>query len=170
MIAAGANDLFEFFDKVVKGTADPTDPATITALIQTITGQTIEAARTLDDLFDDVVILPSPPLSTTPLLQRFEAVFPGIGTLADSIAGSVFAGLKNEFDTGARARDDVFVVDSFRVFEEAISSFAADQGGTEGFWFNLVHPSSLANADYLSDGIAAQLIAESSVNPGFSFA
>ena len=92
-------------------------------------------------------------------------MFPGIGTLADSIAGAVFAGLKNEFDTGARARDDVFVVDSFRVFEEAISSFAADQGGTEGFWFNLVHPSSLANADYLSDGIAAQLLAESSVNP-----
>ncbi len=93
-----------------------------------------------------------------------------IGTLSDSIARNVFEGLKNEFDTGARARDDVFVVDSFRVFEEAISSFPADQGGTEGFWFNLVHPSSLANADYLSDGIAAQLIAESSVNPGFSFA
>ncbi len=68
VIAVGANDLFEFFDKVVKGTADP-NPATITALIHTITGQTIEAARTLDDLFDDVVILPSPPLSTTPLLR-----------------------------------------------------------------------------------------------------
>ena len=170
VIAAGANDLFEFLDRVARGTANPTDPATITGLIQTITMNTIQAARSLDDLFDDVVILPSPPLRTTPLLQGFESRFPGIGNLADFIAGNVYAGLKKEFDTGERATDDVFVVDSFRVFGESISAYAADQGGTAGFWFNLVHPSSLANENYLSDRIAAQLIAESSVHPGFSFA
>jgi len=154
---------------VALGQANPRNPQVLAQLIDTITGQTIQAAKTLDDYFDDVIILPSPPLSRTPLLQAIDPSSRGLGALADFLAMMVFNGLKNEFDNGASARDDIFVVDSFKVFDTATAHFIKDKGSIDGFWFNLVHPSSLANTDYLSDAIADQLNVENSLNPRFSF-
>lgn len=171
LVFVGANDIFEFLDRIATGQISPVDISSESGrLIDTITGQIIDAAHTLDAEFDDVVIVSSPPLSLTPLLQGLESFFPGIGDLADGIAAAVNQRLKFEFDLGPHASDDILVVDASSAFNNSIEDYIDRYGTLQGFWFDGVHPSSLASTDFLSDAIAAQILEENLMNPNFDFA
>jgi hypothetical protein len=171
LVFVGANDVFEFLDRIATGQIGPMDiPAQSLQLIDTITGQISDAARTLDAQFDDVVIASSPPLSQTPLLQGLEPLVPGVGGLADGIATAVNQALKIEFDLGRNAVDDIFVVDAIGVFNQSIEGYENQFGTLDGFWFDEVHPSSLASTDFLSDAIASEIRMENLMNPNFEFA